>query len=137
MTAALDLFAEFAVDEKAEQEGVWRDYGENSFLIARSGNRAYRQKFLRLYKPHERLLKTDSVAAEVKSMEIMADVMSSTVLLNWKGKIVVEKGGAPMDYSTDNAKKALMIPGFREMVEEWSKDFDAYKAVKEDETVKN
>lgn len=137
MTSALDLFSEFAVDEKAEQDGVWRDYGDISFLVARSGNRAYRQKFIRLYKPHERLLKLDTPASEAKSIEIMVDVMSTAILLNWKGKLVVEKGGAPVEYSVENAKKALGITAFRELIEEWSKDFDAFKAVKEEDAAKN
>ena len=137
MSQALDLFAEFAVDEKAESEGVWRDYGDVQFLVARAGNRKYREKFLRLYKPHERLLKGNSEAAEKKSAEIMADVMSTTILLNWKGKLVVEKGGQPVEYSVENARKALMIPRFREVISEFADDFDSYKAVKEDQDEKN
>jgi hypothetical protein len=137
MTTALDLFAEFAVDEKAAQEGVWHDYGDVKFLVAQAGNRHFRQRFLKLYKPHERLLKTDSVAAETKSNEIMADTMAHTILLNWQGKLIVEKGGQPVEYSIENATKALMLPAFREMVEEWSKDFASYQAVKEGDVEKN
>lgn len=134
---ALDLFSEFAVDEKTSQEGVWRDYGNNKFLIAQKGNRQYRKRFMKLYKPNERLLRLDTEAAEAKSNEIMADTMANTILLNWTGKLIVEKGGQPVEYSVENAKKALMLPKFRELVEEWSEDFDAFKAVKDEEDEKN
>jgi Zn-finger nucleic acid-binding protein len=137
MTTALDLFAEFAVDTVAEKEGVWCDYGDMHFLVAMSGNRKYREKFMRLYKPHERLLKGNSQAAAQKSQEIMADVMSTTILLDWKGKMVVEKGGDPVEYSSENARKALMMPKFRELISEFSNDFAQFKAVKDEEDVKN
>ena len=41
---AIDLFAEYAVDEALSQEGVWVHYaGDVSFLIARAGNKNYRK----------------------------------------------------------------------------------------------
>ena len=137
MTDALDLFAEFATDEKAEQEGVWRDYGNVRFLVARANNRPFRQKFRKLYKPHEQLLKHDTVASEKKSLEIMAEAMAGTILLNWEGKMIVEKGGQPQDFSIDNARKALSIPKVQELIREWSDDFASYKAVKEEDDEKN
>lgn len=137
MTQALNLFAEFATDETREKDGVWREYGGTEFLVARQGNRKYRERFLKLYKPHERLLKGNTEAAEAKSTEIMVDVMAHTILLDWKGKIVVEKGGSPVEYSVENAKKALSLAGFREVISEFSEDVNAYKIVQEAEDEKN
>jgi len=137
MSDVLDLFAEFAVDEAAETAGVWVDYGNIKLKIAMNGNKNYRQRFTKLYKPNERLLKTNSDAAEAKSNEILADVMAHTILKGWEGKIIVEKGGAPVEYSVENAKKALMLPKFREIVSDFSDDFKLFKAVKDEEDEKN
>ena len=135
--SVLDLFAEFATDTTAEKDGVWVDYGENKFLIAMSGNRKYRERFIKLYKPHERLFKTNTEAAETKSNELLADVMAHTILLDWTGEMVVEKGGAPVKYSVENAKKALLLPRFRELIQGYSEDFSLFKAVKDEEEEKN
>ncbi len=137
MTAAMDLFAEFATDATSEEDGVWVPYGETEFLIAMWGNRKYRARFVKLYKPHEKLLKSGSAAAETKSNEILADVMAHTILLGWKGKLVVEKGGEPVEYSVYAAKKALSLPKFREVITELAEDFNTFKAVKEAEDAKN
>ena len=137
MSNVLDLFAEFAIDETSETAGVWVDYGTTRLKIAMVGNKAYRQRFMKLYKPHERLLKTNSDAAEAKSNELMADVMAHTILKGWEGKLVVEKGGSPVEYSTENAKKALMLPKFRDVVSEYADDFKLFKAVKDEEDEKN
>ena len=134
---ALNLFAEFATDSTAEKEGVWVEYGDIKFLIAMSGNRKYRERFLKLYKPHERLFKTNSEAAEAKSNEILADVMAHTILLDWTGEMVVEKDGQPVKYSVENAKKALMLTRFRELIQGYADDFSLFKAVKEEEEEKN
>ena len=137
MTTALNLFAEFATDTNAEETGVWVPYAETEFLIAMMGNRKYREKFVKLYKPHERLIKTNSAAAEAKSNEILAEVMASTILLGWKGKLIVEKGGDPVEYSPEAAKKVLMLPKFREIISEFAEDFSLFKAVKDEEDAKN
>jgi hypothetical protein len=137
MTEALDLFAEFATDEKAEQEGVWRDYMDVKFLVARANNRKFRLKFRGLYRPHEQMLKKDTDAAEKKSLAIMAESMAGTILLDWKGLMIVEKGGKPVEFSVDNARKALMIPKVQEMVRDWSDDFESFKIAKESEEEKN
>lgn len=133
----LNLFAEFATDTTAEKDGVWVEYGDNKFLIAMSGNRKYRERFIKLYKPHERLFKTNSEAAEAKSNELLADVMAHTILLDWTGEMVVEKDGQPVKYSVENAKKALSLPRFRDLIQGYADDFSLFKAVKEEEEEKN
>lgn len=137
-STALNLFAEFAVNETKESDGVWVEYGDVKFLIAMSGNRKYREKFLKLYKPHERLLQGKSKAAEAKSAEIMAEVMSTTILLSWTGKLIVEKDGQPVEYSVENARKALQnLPRFRALITEFSEDFKLFKAVEDEDDEKN
>lgn len=133
---AVDLFADFALDTTVEQNGVWVPYRDGvEFLVARAGNDAYRRKLAMLAKKHDRLLNQKTPAADAKSEEIFVDVLSTTVLLGWKGNLVFQ--GKPLEYSVDNAKLLLGHKLFRQWVTTQAEDEKAYKAVQEAEDAKN
>jgi hypothetical protein len=134
---SFDLFAEFATDETAELDGVWMPYKGRKFLIARSGNREYGKLLSKLYNKHQKTLEAKDKEADKKSDEIMAEVCAKTILKGWEGTMVVEKGGQPVHYSHENAKKALLIKDFRSFIMRLADDVESFKVVKEDDQEKN
>lgn len=126
----MDIFTEYAANETLENEGTWVEVGDAEFLIARSGNKKYIRKLTRAVDRHKKMLDRKDDAADKLSDEIMIAVIAETVLLGWKG---VSYKGAPISYSTDNAKMLLSLKDFRRQIVELAEDFDAYKAVEEKE----
>lgn len=128
----LDIFSEFAV----EDDGVWVPYkGDVEFLIARANNPKYRRRLSYFYEKNKRLLDGKGEAAEAKSNEIMATVMGETILLGWKGRVMLK--GEVLPYTKDNAVKLLSVQLFRDWVSNQSNDQYAYKVVKDDEDKEN
>lgn len=129
----IDLFADFATDPNAEQEGVWEPYGQDvSFLIARSHNKAFDRMITMLVKKNQRLLDSKSDAAQAKSEELMIETMAKTILLGWKGDFKF-KGEVMSDYSVDKAKQLLAVKDFRQWVSAIADDHERFKAVKDEE----
>lgn len=126
----MDIFSEYATNDNLENEGTWVEVGDAEFLIARSGNKKYVRKLTKAVDRHKKLLDRKDDAADKLSDEIMVAVVAETILLGWKG---VSFKGAPMAYSADNAKTLLAIKDFRRQIMELAEDFDAYKAVLEQE----
>lgn len=127
----LDIFLEFATNEDAENNGVWRSIGKGAeLLIARAGNDAYSRAVSTLVDEHREVLDMKNDAATAKSTEIMIQVLAETILLGWKG--IVFKG-QPMEYSVENAKKLLAVRDFRLMVQRLSDESAAYRAKLEEE----
>ena len=135
-TTAVDIFADFALNEVKENDGNWVNYkGDVEFLIARTGNRKYRKSFTHQFKKNQRLLDANTDASDAKAEEILIDVMASTILLGWKGKVAIQ--GVVVEYSVSNAKKLLSIPLFREYISKQADDQASYKAVQDEEDAKN
>lgn len=133
---AIDLFADFAVDETTANSGVWVPYrGDVEFLIARHSNRKYRDVLQNLYKRNKAVIDRGGDAAEDKMKEILVEAMAKGILLDWRGGMTFQ--GEPLTYSVDNAKKLLELEGFRDWVDGQAKAEEAYKAVKEEEAEKN
>lgn len=136
--SAIDLFAQFATDEKVEEEGVLTPIpgcGDTKFRIARDGNKSYNKLLQKLVKQNRPVLDSKGPMAEAKNEEIYIEVLAKTILLGWEGKVLVNK--VLMDYSYATAVKLLSIKGFRAAVIELSESVDNYKVVKEEEEAKN
>lgn len=154
----MDLFASYACDPKAEENGRWFENGDVEFLIARSGNRAFNDMISVQYKQHKHTLdQKDSpegrIAAEQCADKINVLVMSRSILLGWRGKekkgpdgeLLVVDGqpvlgrvdyqGTELSFSPSNAAKALTHKDFRAWVNGRSDDFKNYlvEVKKEDE----
>ena len=135
-TKAVDLFADFAVNEALSQDGVWVPYnGDVEFLIARAGNKNYRKVAQALYKKNERLLDSKTDAATEKLTEIVVESMAKGILLNWRGNVQFQ--GEPLPYSLDNARKILKHERLRDWIDAQAKDEAQFAAVQEDENEKN
>lgn len=135
-TKAVDLFADFAINEALSQDGVWVPYnGDVEFLIARAGNKNYRKVAQALYKKNERLLDSKTDAATEKLTEIVVESMAKGILLNWRGNVQFQ--GEPLPYSLDNARKILKHERLRDWIDAQAKDEAQFAAVQEDENEKN
>ena len=119
---ALDIFAKFATDETLEEGGTWTPIGGGAeLLIARAGNKTYAKLLTRLVTANREVLDmaaegVDDEASRTagkKSDEIMVEVMSKSVLLDWRN---VQYKGAALPYTPENAAMLLAIKDFRSMV---------------------
>jgi hypothetical protein len=126
MSELLDIFAEFATDENLENNGTWFPLGGKArVLVARSGNRAYAKSLSAEVNEHQATLDLDNEAADTLSEQIMARVMSKTILLGFEN--FAFKGKA-ISYSHENAEKLLMVKDFRRQIVKFSETVSAYKA---------
>jgi hypothetical protein len=122
----IDIFAQFATDESAENNGAWHPIGGDSeLLVARSGNKAYAKLLTALVAEHRPILDLKTDVADAKSDEIMSDVLAKTILLGWKN---LSYKGQAISYTVDNAKKLLKHGDFRGLVIRLAEDADAYRA---------
>ena len=131
----VDLFNDFATDAAKEVEGVWFDYGDVSFRIARANNKAYARLFLKLYDQNRRVLDTKGDVANAKGEEITVESFAKAILLEWKGDLKYK--GEALPYSVENAKKILAHVDFRKWVIERSEDMAKFKVVQDEEDAKN
>ena len=133
----MDFFSEFASDEKLEIEGRWVDYNpEIKFKIARSGNKHFGRIFTREYNKNKVLIESKSDAGEEKSNEVMARVFAKTILVGWEGPVKFQ-GKDYSAYSEDKAFEMLKLKEFRRWVASHAEDFEAYKALQEQDEAKN
>lgn len=138
----LNLFKQFKTDETAEAKGVWRDYGEARFLIARAGNKNYTKLLGDLVEKHRVTLNAKGEAgkklADKKSEEIMVEVTAKTLLLDWEN--VAGEDDQPMSYSVENAIALLSAEGmkdFRKLIASFSEEEEQYRVEKLEEARKN
>ena len=138
MTKAVDLFAAFASDEKAEVDGVYTTLdgcGDTEFLIAAWGNKQFNRVFSELHKKNKKTLDRKDEVADAKAEEIFIAAMAKTLLVGWKGTVAFK--GSNLEYTEENARKLLALKHFRVLVEQVSRDDAQYKAIKDEEEVGN
>jgi len=136
--SAIDLFAAFATDEKAEQGGTPTQLpgcGDTNFRIARDNNKAYIKLLQQRVKQNRAVLDSKGDAAEAKSDEIIIEVMAKTILLGWDGTVMYK--GKPLEYSVDNAKTLLAHKEFRAVVNKVAADMEVFRIEKDSEDTKN
>lgn len=121
----MDLQEKFSVDPKIETEGVWESIGpDTKLLVARIGNPEFKQMYVKIPPAYKRMLKKDTLP-EGKALEIMADIMSKTILLDWEG---LSEGGKEIKYSQQKAKEIMMqYPQFMDAVTEIASDNELYR----------
>lgn len=112
-------FSTFATDLNLEETGVWVDLGEGTQLkLARIGNPAYKKMMRDKLKPY----RTQSARAGIsdgKWNELNCEVLSQTVLLDWKGW--EDDKGKNIPYSKKNAYDMLIgLKDFRAMVVDYA-----------------
>ena len=125
-----DIFENYATDEKAELEGVWRPCGTGQIKVARANNNNYIELLNKLIEEHGTALDGNSAATVELNKKVMIEVYAKTILLDWKD---LGYKGKPLPYSLDNAKTLLAHADFRNKVSALSNEFSAYKAKQEEE----
>lgn len=126
----LDIFAQYATDEAAENEGVWVPHGSAKFLIARAGNRKYVKKLSALVEKNQKLLDAKDDAADKLSDQLMIEVMAESILLGWEN---VGYKGETLPYSLENAKMLLGVKDFRREVSKMADDINNFKVKQTEE----
>ena len=126
----LDIFEQYATDDTLENDGTWMEVGDAKFLIARSGNKKYIRKLSKAVERNKKQLDRKDDSADKLSDEIMATVISETLLLGWEG---VAYKGKLLPYTTENAKMLMTHKDFRKQIMELADDFDSFKLNQEKE----
>lgn len=107
-----------------EEAGEWASFKGSEFLIASSGCNKFQRLFSRLQLPHRRALDKGNCDPAIQ-LDIMANAMSKTLLLNWRD--VVDGNGKPIEFDTDVAYRALKANSeLREFVTNYSTDLGNY-----------
>lgn len=126
---SLDIFEQYATDEKLENGGTWKAIGKGTrLLVARSGNPQYAKRLTKLVEQSRAVLDLNDDVADSTSDKIMIDVIASTILLGWENLTFKKQ---PMPYSVENAKELLKVKEFRRQVVEISQDINNYKIKEE------
>jgi hypothetical protein len=127
----MDIYAAFATNELAENEGQWFPIGKDaSLLVARSGNPAYTAAFRRAMERNKMDLEGSGPDQDALAEDMMVGIMSSTILLGWKG---LSFKGKAVDYSVEMAKTLLRVKDFRKKVVGFSDSFEAFRQKSEEE----
>ncbi len=121
----MDFKKTFATNRTKEEEGVWFKGPEGSeYLVARQGNKSFNKLMAEVAKPHRKLIEMGKADEELVT-EITAEVVSRTILLDWRG---VTDDGKAVPYSHAEAKKRLIdYPDFADMIAGFSKSMAAYQ----------
>lgn len=129
-----DIFDQYATDENAEVSGAWfplgpkdQDGRQPRLLIGRSGNSEFNKMFASEVDKHQAEM---AVNAEGVGLQIAIEVLAKTILLGWENITYKRK---PIEYSHANAKMLLAHRDFREQVERFAREREAFKAKLEDE----
>jgi len=131
----LDIREQYATDENAENEGVWRDLPKGAKVkIARGGNRAYTRELNRLIDLRRADMDAAGDDADKISDEIMAEVLAKTILKDWSG---IGANGVETPYSIAEAKAKLAIKDFRRVIGSFADEMEAYRIKKEAEQGKS
>jgi hypothetical protein len=98
-----NLDSMFKTDTSLESAGVWfKVSSDTSFCLKRFGgsnSNKVKQAMAKYHKPHARLIENDALSIE-ETNKIMAQVVASACLVDWKG---VEIDGKEVECNFDNA----------------------------------
>lgn len=91
----MDIFSAYAVNDDAEEQGVWVPNGDVEFLIARQGNSRHMRMMTKVFEANKHLLELPdnaseeaTKASEALNRRLMNEVSSKSILLGWRGRKV-------------------------------------------------
>jgi hypothetical protein len=136
----MDIFALYATDLDAEENGVWIAKGDAEFLIARSGNEKYNRMLNVQYEGNKVILdakdtEAEQIASAALSRKINIDLMAKSILLGWRGNVTYK--GAPLEYNIFSAKTILAHKDFANWVSNESSKLSNYQAKSKEVDEKN
>lgn len=126
----------FATDTALENEGTWVDIGDGAtLLVARKGNRRYRDRMRTLLKPHRASMRAETMPDDLAD-RLLIEAEAETILLGWEG--IEDADGNPIAYSTKEAKRLLSEhKDFRALVDELSSTAETFRAQEIEEGAEN
>lgn len=116
-----------------EDEGVDAEYEGSTFKIASINNMRYQRLLSKLRYPYRHKIEKGTVDPEIL-LNIMCKALSRTILLGWHN--VVNSKGEIVDYSVDNAFKALRDSAFRDFVISIAVEIENFRSEFIDDSVK-
>jgi len=133
----MSLSEVFGTNKQKEEAGTWIKGPKNmEYLVARMGNKAYRDLLDKLLAPHRVALRQGRMDDELLT-KITREVVSKTILLDWKN-VELEKGQGFVDYTPAiGAREMEMYPDFADFITTQAQTFANYAADDEAEDLKN
>lgn len=118
----------FKTDANLEKDGVWFSISKDvSFCLRRfGGNNATKvqQAMTKYHKPYARLIENNSLSQE-ETLKIMAQVVSSACLVDWKG---VQIDGQEVPCTQENAVKLFcQLPDLFDALFKYISEVESFK----------
>lgn len=104
----------FAIDVEKEETGIWEDLGGMEFLIAKAGNKAWKDLFKKLeFAKFGKASRNKDRDPEVE-LDILIQCLAKTAILDWKNVTLDEK---EIKYSKETAYEILSDKRFKLLTE--------------------
>lgn len=132
-----NLYKKFATNHDKEKDGIWVNYDDARFLIARAGgaNTRFQVTLSSKIRPYKKQIATQTLSDE-ESARIMVEVFVEGVLRDWEN--VEDENDNPLEFTRENAIKLLSdIPELLEFLREEAFLIGNFKDALTEETVKN
>lgn len=101
---ALEGFKSYA---QIEEEGVWCDIAPGvQWKIRRMRSKAVERARERIYGPHERAMRGKDLPDELET-ELTKRLMSQCLVVDWRGKGMVDDNDQPIPFNADNCYEIL------------------------------
>lgn len=128
--------SDLATSEDLEVNGVWRDLPKGGKVkVARWQNTEFTRMMRTGYKANRDLIDGEDDLADKVGIELLIDVMASTILKDIKG--VGHNGKRIEKLTVPIAKELLSVKDFREKIKALSENVDQYRIKAEDKAVKS
>ena len=102
----MGVYDTFGTEEKFEQDGIWLEYGDSKFLVARAGgsNEKYKKLFLKKTKPHRVAIQNEILTDEVGE-RLLVELYADAVILDWQN--VTDREGTNLLFNRENVIQVL------------------------------
>ena len=115
----MGIYRLVGTDQDLEKKGFALEYGDTTFIIARSGgaNEKFQRCIEQKLRPYRSAINSGTMVEET-SRKLLAEAYSETIILAWEN--VTDKDGEVIEFSKDNVKKVLLdLPDlFNELIAE-------------------
>lgn len=113
-------YAQFKTDQNLEKDGIFLDYGDFRFKVARAGgaNQRFQKILAAKFKPHRRLMQLDVMDDDL-ARKLLAESYAEAVILGWDHKVgegesakwepgMIDEEGKVMEFNNENVIKVLL-----------------------------
>jgi hypothetical protein len=130
-------YQDFASAPRAEQEGVWVDFGSYAFKLARAGGA--NKRFLRVYdeimRPYHQQVLAGALDGET-DQRLLVSIYARAVILDWRD--VADPDGQPLPFGEAAAVRLLLdLPELLRVIQRQATDFRTFRDAERDAIVKN